>query len=271
MPQLVSTFYKFVRLPDYAEKRESLLACCVEQGIRGTILLAEEGINGTIAGSPSAIEHVLEFLRRDARLANLEIKASQTDSRMFDRMKVKLKKEIVTLGVPSVDPTQVVGTYVEPRDWNAVISDPDITVIDVRNQFEVRVGSFEGAIDPQTPSFRQFPEYVRSQLDPTQHKKIAMFCTGGIRCEKASSYMLSQGFEEVYHLQGGILKYLEEVPAEESLWHGECFVFDQRVTVLPGVEDGSYEMCRACGHPLSEDDQKSPDYPVGISCPYCIN
>lgn len=269
MPQVVSTFYKFVRLPDYAEKREPLLAYCLAQGIRGTILLAEEGINGTIAGSRSTIDQVLDFLRSDPRLADLETKESYTDSQVFDRMKVKLKKEIVTLGIPSVDPMETVGTYVKPENWNAVISDPEVIVIDVRNQFEVKVGTFEGAIDPQTASFRQFPEYVRSQLDPARHKKIAMFCTGGIRCEKASSYLLSQGFEQVYHLQGGILKYLEQVPPEESLWRGECFVFDQRVTVTEGIEDGSYEMCRACGHPISPEEQQSPQYQAGVSCPYC--
>ncbi|WNZ47508.1 rhodanese-related sulfurtransferase [Leptolyngbya boryana CZ1] len=266
---LVAAFYKFVSLPDYVELRAPLLALCQEQEIRGTILLAQEGINGTIAGSRSAIAKVLDYLRSDSRFADLNVKESETESRMFDRLKIKLKKEIVTLGIPEVDPTQKVGTYVKPQEWNAVISDPETIVIDVRNRFEVSVGSFEGAIDPETASFRQFPDYVRSQLDPTQHQKVAMFCTGGIRCEKASAYLLSQGFKQVYHLEGGILKYLEEVPSEESLWRGECFVFDQRVAVTQGVKDGSYEMCYACGHPISPEEKASPLYQEGISCPYC--
>ncbi|MBD2081050.1 rhodanese-related sulfurtransferase [Leptolyngbya sp. FACHB-17] len=271
MLMLVATFYKFVQLPDYVELRSPLLALCQAQNLRGTILLAQEGINGTIAGSKDAIDTILEFLKRDLRFADLTIKESETGSGMFDRMKVKLKKEIVTLGRAEADPTQQVGTYVKPQDWNAVISDPEVTVIDVRNQFEVAIGSFRGAIDPQTASFRQFPEYVQTALDPTHHKKVAMFCTGGIRCEKASSYMLAQGFEQVYHLEGGILKYLEEVPPEESLWQGECFVFDQRVAVTHSVSDGSYTMCQACGHPISQDEQASPQYQPGVSCPYCAD
>lgn len=266
---LVAAFYKFVHLPDYAELRVSLLALCQAQQIRGTILLAQEGINGTIAGSSSAIDKVLAYLRSDSRFADLEAKESETESRMFDRLKIKLKKEIVTLGIPEVDPSQQVGTYVKPQDWNEVISDPETLLIDVRNQFEVEVGSFEGAIDPRTASFRQFPEFVQSQLDPTKHKKVAMFCTGGIRCEKASSYMLSQGFEQVYHLEGGILKYLEEVPLQESLWRGECFVFDQRVAVTQGLKDGSYDMCQACGHPISSAEKASSHYQEGVFCPYC--
>lgn len=268
---LVATFYKFVSLPDYVELRSPILELCQAQDLRGTILLAEEGINGTVAGSKSAIETVLENLRQDLRFSDLTVKEAETESQLFDRMKVKLKKEIVTLGCPEVDPTQQVGTYVKPQDWNEIISDPEVTVIDVRNQFEVSIGSFKGAINPKTASFRQFPDYVESELDPTQHKKVAMFCTGGIRCEKASSYLLSQGFEEVYHLEGGILKYLEEVPPDESLWQGECFVFDQRVAVTHGLNDGSYAMCQACGHPLSQADQTSPHYHPGESCPYCFD
>lgn len=266
---LVATFYKFVSLPDYVELRSPLLALCQARNLRGTILLAQEGINGTLAGSKEAIDSVLTDLRQDPRFADLNVKVAETDSMMFDRLKVKLKKEIVTSGCPDVDPTQQVGTYVKPQDWNELISDPEVTVIDVRNQFEVSIGSFKGAIDPKTGSFRQFPDYVESELDPTQHKKVAMFCTGGIRCEKASSYMLSQGFNEVYHLEGGILKYLEEVPPEESLWQGECFVFDQRVAVGHGLNDGAYGMCQACGHPLSQADQASPHYHPGESCSYC--
>lgn len=269
MALVVAAFYKFVQLPDFADLREPIFNFCTLQNIRGTILLAEEGINGTIAGSRASIDAVLHDLRQDPRLADLTAKESQTESTVFDRLKVKLKKEIVTLGIPQVNPNQAVGTYVKPHDWNQVISDPDVTVIDVRNEFEVSIGTFEGAIDPKTRSFREFPTYAQSQLNPTEHKKIAMFCTGGIRCEKASSYLMSQGFEEVYHLEGGILKYLEQVPPQDSLWRGECFVFDQRVAVAPGVVDGSHEMCRACGHPISETDKASEHYEAGVSCPYC--
>lgn len=271
MCMLVATFYKFVSLPDYAELRSSILERCQAQHLRGTILLAQEGINGTLAGSRDAIHTVLSYLRQDARFADLTVKQAQSDSQLFDRMKVKLKKEIVTLGCPEADPTQQVGAYVKPKDWNELISDPEVTVIDVRNQFEVSIGSFRNAIDPKTASFRQFPDYVQSELDPTQHKKVALFCTGGIRCEKASSYLLSQGFEAVYHLEGGILNYLEEVPPENSLWQGECFVFDQRVAVTHGLNDGSYQLCQACGHPLSQADQASSQYHPGESCPYCFN
>ncbi len=267
MPYVVAAFYKFVQLSDWVALRDPLLSCCSDQDVKGTILLAEEGINGTIAGSHTAIDTVLAFLRADSRLADLESKESCTALLPFDRIKVKLKKEIVTLGLPEVDPSRQVGTYVSPHDWNALISDPDVTVIDVRNQFEVGIGSFDRAIDPHTKSFRQFPDYVRSHLDSNQHKKVAMFCTGGIRCEKASAFMISEGFGEVYHLQGGILKYLEEVPDEQSLWRGECFVFDQRVAVIQGVTDGSFELRRDCGHPISESD-RTADLSQ-IPCPYC--
>ncbi|HEY9614725.1 rhodanese-related sulfurtransferase, partial [Allocoleopsis sp.] len=270
MTQVVATFYKFVKLPDFAEKRDTLLSHCEAQGIKGTILLAAEGINGTIAGSRQAIDSVLSFLRSDPRLIDLEHKESPADSPPFDRLKVRLKKEIVTLGLPEIDPSDRVGTYVSPQEWNALISDPEVTLIDTRNDYEVSIGTFQGAQNPKTASFRQFPNYVRTHLDPTKHKKVAMFCTGGIRCEKATSLMMAQGFQEVYHLQGGILKYLEEVPPEESLWQGECFVFDQRVAVEHGLEAGTHEMCRSCGHPIAEDDKVSPHYQEGISCPYCF-
>ncbi|NDJ17841.1 rhodanese-related sulfurtransferase [Myxacorys almedinensis] len=269
MSQLVATFYKFVQLADCADTRKPLLTYCLEQGLKGTILLAEEGINGAIAGSPSAVHNLLAFLRADLRLADLAHSESITHSSPFDRMKVKLKKEIVTLGMPEINPSQQVGTYVRPQEWNALISDPDVMVIDVRNTFEIGVGTFARSHDPQTGSFRQFPNYVQTQLDPQHHKKIAMFCTGGIRCEKASALMLAQGFEEVYHLQGGILSYLKAIPREESLWQGECFVFDQRVAVTQGVEDGSYKMCRACGHPISQADQSAELDHVGRACSYC--
>lgn len=271
MTQVVATFYKFVKLPDFAQKQAPLLAYCQAQSIRGTILLAAEGINGTIAGSRQAIDSVLSFLRSDSRLVDLEHKESHADSPPFDRLKVRLKKEIVTLGLPEIDPSDRVGTYVSPQEWNALISDPEVTLIDTRNDYEVSIGTFQGAQNPKTASFRQFPDYVRTHLDPTQHKKVAMFCTGGIRCEKATSLMMSQGFQEVYHLQGGILKYLEEVPPEESLWQGECFVFDQRVAIEHRLEVGTHEMCRSCGHPIAEEDKVSPHYQEGISCPYCFD
>ena len=271
MALVVATFYKFVSLPDCADICQPLLNQCQTEGLRGTILLAPEGINATIAGSRQAVDSVLAWLQSDPRFADLEVKESSTEVQPFDRMKVRLKREIVTLGLPEVNPNQQVGTYVDPQDWNALISDPEVVVIDTRNQYEFKIGTFQGAQNPQTGSFRQFPEYVQQNLDPKKHKKVAMFCTGGIRCEKASSFMLSQGFQEVYHLRGGILKYLEEISAEESLWQGECFVFDQRVAVQHGVAIGAYEMCRSCGHPISEADKASPVYEEGISCPYCVD
>ena len=270
MTQIVATFYKFVKLPDFAQKQQPILSLCQAQAVKGTILLAAEGINGTIAASRESIDTVLSFLRSDSRLADLEHKESYTDSPPFERMKVRLKQEIVTIGLPQVDPNQQVGTYVNPKDWNALISDPEVTVIDTRNDYEVSIGSFKGAQNPQTESFRQFPDYIRQNLDPAKHKKVAMFCTGGIRCEKASAFMLSEGFQEVYHLKGGILKYLEEVPEQESLWQGECFVFDERVAVAQGLALGSHEMCLSCGHPISNEDKVSSQYESGISCPYCF-
>lgn len=270
MTQIVATFYKFVKLPDFAQKQQPMLSLCQAQAVKGTILLAAEGINGTIAASRDSIDAVLSFLRSDSRLADLEHKESYADSPPFERLKVRLKQEIVTIGLPQVDPNDQVGTYVSPKDWNALISDPEVTIIDTRNDYEVSIGSFKGAQNPQTESFRQFPDYIRQNFDPTKHKKVAMFCTGGIRCEKASAFMLSQGFQEVYYLKGGILKYLEEVPEQESLWQGECFVFDERVAVAQGLALGSHEMCLSCGHPISDEDKASSNYEEGISCPYCF-
>lgn len=269
--QVVATFYKFVSLPDFAKKQAPLLSYCQSQGIKGTILLAAEGINATIAGSRPGIDAVLAFLRIDPRLADLEPKESYAEIQPFERMKVRLKAEIVTMGLPEVDPNQQVGTYVTPQEWNNLISDPEVVVIDTRNDYEVNIGTFKTAQNPQTESFREFPEYVTQHLNPNQHKKVALFCTGGIRCEKASSFMLSQGFSEVYHLKGGILKYLEEVPTEESLWEGECFVFDERVAVRHGLELGSHELCFCCGHPISAQDKIDPKYEEGISCPHCFD
>ncbi len=266
---VVAALYKFATLEDYRELREPLLDECLAAGTRGTLLLAEEGINGTIAGSREGIDRVLAHLRSDPRLADLEHKESYDDHIPFYRMKVKLKREIVTMGVPGVDPNKRVGTYVKPKDWNDLIADPDVLLIDTRNDYEVEIGTFRGAIDPHTTTFREFPQYVREHFDPERHKKVAMFCTGGIRCEKASSFMLTEGFEHVYHLEGGILKYLEEVPEEESSWEGECFVFDNRVSVDHHLQQGSYDQCHGCRHPITEDDKRSPLYMKGVCCPGC--
>jgi UPF0176 protein len=266
----VATFYKFVRLADYADLQPPLLQACEAAGVKGTILLAREGINGTLAGPRSSLDTVLNGLQADERFADLDLKLSTADHPPFDRMKVKVKREIVTLGV-AADPTEQVGTYVPPQEWNQVISDPEVLVLDTRNDYEVQIGTFKGAVNPHTRSFRQFPEYVQAHLQPDQHRKVAMFCTGGIRCEKATAYLLNQGFEQVYHLRGGILKYLEEVPAEESLWQGECFVFDQRVAVKHGLAPGSYDLCLACGYPLHPNDKASPHYQAGIACPHCYD
>ncbi len=272
---LTAALYKFVALPDYVALQAPIYAACEAHQIRGTILLAAEGINGTIAGLPENIHKVLHFLRTSAafegKFSNLEHKESFADKHPFYRMKVKLKKEIVTMGVPSVNPNNTVGTYVKPEDWNVLISDPDVILLDTRNDYEVHIGTFKGAVDPKTTTFREFPKYVANNLDKAKHKKVAMFCTGGIRCEKASSYMLEQGFDEVYHLQGGILKYLETVPEAESLWQGECFVFDQRVAVKHGLEVGEYDQCYACRMPLSPSELQSSQYTPGISCPHCYD
>ena len=268
---VVAALYKFVTLEDYHALREPLLDACVAAGTRGTLLLAQEGINGTLAGSRQAIDQVLTYLRQDPRLADIEHKESRDDHMPFYRMKVKLKKEIVTMGVDGVDPNQRVGTYVKPAQWNDLVNDPEVLLIDTRNDYECDIGSFRDAIDPRTTSFRDFPGYVRSQLDTGKHKKVAMFCTGGIRCEKASAFMLNEGFEEVYHLQGGILKYLEEVPSQESLWVGECFVFDNRVAVDHQLQKGQYDQCYGCRHPITAEDKLSGQYEVGVCCPYCYD
>lgn len=228
---VVAAFYCFTDLPDCEALQMPLKDFCESHQLKGTILLAKEGINSTIAGSREAINALLGYLRSDPRLQNLEHKESYSQGVPFQRMKVKLKKEIVTLGLPDIDPRYRVGTYVDPHDWNALITDPDVIVIDTRNNYEVEFGTFKGAINPNLETFGEFPDYVHEKLDPAKHQKVAMFCTGGIRCEKASAYMLSQGFNEVYHLKGGILKYIEEIPKEESTWEGECFVFDDRVSI----------------------------------------
>ncbi|WP_049723776.1 oxygen-dependent tRNA uridine(34) hydroxylase TrhO [Gilvimarinus polysaccharolyticus] len=266
---VVAALYKFVELPDYEALSVPLKAECDRLGIKGTLLLAAEGINGTVSGSREGIDALLNYLTRDDRFADIEHKESLYDDQPFYRMKVKLKKEIVTMGVEGIDPKQIVGTYVKPQDWNALISDPDVLVVDTRNHYEYAIGSFERAVDPATETFREFPAYVKDNLDPAQHKKVAMFCTGGIRCEKATAYMKEQGFDEVYHLEGGILKYLEEVPAAESLWRGECFVFDNRVAVNHDLERGSFEQCYGCRHPITEAEMASELYLKGVCCPRC--
>ena len=270
MSVVVAALYKFVTLDDYHELREPLLQYCIDAGIKGSLLLAHEGINGTIAGSREAIDAVLAYLKSDQRLADLEHKESFESVQPFLRMKVKLKKEIVTMGVEGIDPNNLVGTYVEPRDWNALISDPEVLVIDTRNDYEVEIGTFANALNPNLKTFREFPQYVQ-RFDPVRHKKVAMFCTGGIRCEKASAFMLHEGFDEVYHLKGGILKYLEEVPEQESLWRGECFVFDNRVAVDHALQKGSFDLCHACGWGVSAEDKQSPLYEEGVSCPRCCD
>lgn len=266
---VVAALYKFVALPDFRERQPALLAFCQQHDIRGTLLLAAEGINGTVAGTRAGIDALLAHLHADPAFADLDHKESFEEKNPFYRLKIKLKKEIVTLGVPGVDPNQLVGTYVEAKDWNALIADPEVVVLDTRNDYEVAIGTFEHALDPHTKSFREFPEYVKTHLDPAKHKKVAMFCTGGIRCEKASSYMLAQGFEQVYHLHGGILKYLEEVPPEQSLWHGECFVFDNRVAVDHHLHKGVHEFCPGCRGAVAPEDKQSPKFIADFCCPRC--
>jgi UPF0176 protein len=269
MTYCVAALYHFTRLNDFEQLREPLQNLCDMLDIKGTILLAREGINGTVAGTDKAITDMLGFLRADTRLQNLEHKESRADEMPFYRMKVRLKKEIVTMGVDGVDPNEIVGTYVDPQDWNALISDPDVVLIDTRNDYEVEIGTFEGAINPETETFREFPKWVEDNKDRLNKTKVAMFCTGGIRCEKASSYMKQQGYDEVFHLKGGILKYLETQPEGSSLWNGDCFVFDQRVAVGHGLSRSEYDQCYACRYPITEDDKTSPLYIKGISCHRC--
>ena len=267
----VATFYQFANLPDFEAKRTPLKEECDRHSVQGTIILAHEGINGTIAGPKDGVESLLEFIRSDKRLAKLSARLSDTERITFHRMKVLLRPEIVTLGTPEADPRGGVGEYVEPDDWNALISDPKVTVIDTRNDYEVEMGTFRGAIDPKTGTFGEWVEYVRKNLDPEKHPKIAMFCTGGIRCEKASAYLLRRGFKDVFHLRGGILNYLQNTPEAESLWEGDCFVFDHRVSVKHGLEQGEYEVCFGCRWPLKHADKQSPKYELGVSCPHCAD
>ncbi|MBD8066222.1 rhodanese-related sulfurtransferase [Devosia sp. PTR5] len=273
-PYKVMALYKFASLPDAESLKAPLAAFCCGRGIKGTLILAPEGINGTVAGTPEAIDALADYLFADGpfgtRLAGAEVKYSFADTAPFLRMKVRLKPEIVTLRAPQVDPNRQVGTYVEPEDWNGLIERNDVVLVDTRNDYEVGLGTFQRALDPHTANFTEFKDYVAKNLDPARDKKVAMFCTGGIRCEKASSYLLSQGFEEVFHLKGGILKYLEVVPETESRFAGECFVFDERVSVGHGLEPGTATLCRACRHPLTEADRQSEHFHEGVSCPHCI-
>lgn len=266
---VVAALYRFVRLPDFESLRGALQQVMSQNEVRGTVLLAAEGVNGTIAGSRAGIDAVLFWLRSDPRLQPLQAKESYVDENPFYRTKVKLKKEIVTMGVEDIDPNHIVGTYVKPSDWNALIADPAVTLVDTRNDYEVQIGTFRNALNPKTDTFREFPAFAKENLDPQKNRKVAMFCTGGIRCEKSTAYLRQQGFTEVYHLEGGILKYLGEVPEEESLWQGECFVFDNRVTVNHQLEKGHYDQCHACRMPITEEHKQSEHYVRGISCHHC--
>jgi UPF0176 protein len=269
MSYTVAALYKFVTLDDIPALRAELTALGEATGLRGTLLLAPEGINGTVAGTAEAIDGLLAHLRANPRFTDIEVKFSQSDELPFLRFKVRPKKEIVTLGVEGTDPNALVGTYVDPSDWNDVISDPDTVVIDTRNSYEIDVGTFQGALDPETDAFRDFPAWVEANRERLDGKRVAMFCTGGIRCEKASSFMLSEGFPEVMHLKGGILKYLETQPEETSRWQGDCFVFDQRVAVGHGLSETDWEQCFACRMPLSSGDRAEASYVAGVSCPHC--
>ena len=265
----VAALYHFASFRRFESAQAPLQALCDENGVKGTLLLAHEGINGTIAGTDAGIGAVLSYLRAQPEFEKLEHKESRASKMPFLRMKVRLKKEIVTMGVEDIDPTRIVGTYVEAKDWNALISDPETIVIDTRNDYETAIGTFRGALDPNTKSFREFPEWVKDNDGLHNKPKLAMYCTGGIRCEKATAFMKEQGFDEVYHLKGGILKYLEQVPVEESLWDGACFVFDDRVSVLHGLAEGEHTLCHACRYPLTAEEVTSPLFEEGVSCPHC--
>lgn len=267
----VAALYHFTRFPDPSALKRGLLETCVAHGVKGSLLLAPEGINGTIAGSREGIDAALAAIRALPGCAGLEWKESFAETMPFGRMKVKLKREIVTMGQPDVDPLARVGNYVTPKDWNALISDPDTVVIDTRNDYEVAIGTFRGAVDPNTRAFGEFPDWWQANRDRFAGKRIAMFCTGGIRCEKSTNYLLGQGVNQVYHLKGGILKYLEEMPEEASLWQGQCFVFDDRVSVGHGLVPGGLKACGACRRPVTEADQADPVHEEGVCCPACVD
>lgn len=271
LPFKVAALYRFARLPQFEALQEPLAKLCCGEGIKGTLLLASEGINGTVAGSREAIARLIAWLEQEPALQGMELKYSYASKMPFNRMKVRLKKEIVTMRVDDIDPLKSVGAYVQAEDWNALISDPDTVVIDTRNDYEVAIGTFENALDPKTKTFTEFPSWVESNREQLEGKKIAMFCTGGIRCEKATAFVKGLGFDDVFHLKGGILKYLEEVDPAESMWQGECFVFDERVSVLHGLAEGTVELCRACRQPITKADHESPLYEEGISCPNCYH
>ncbi len=266
----IAALYHFTRFADPAALKPGLLDLCRSRGVRGTLLLAREGINGTIAGPRAGIDAVLTHIRGLPGCDALDWKESVSADAPFGRMKVRLKQEIVTMGQPDVDPRARVGHYVEPRDWNALIRSSDVAVIDTRNDYEVAIGTFEGAIDPRTRSFGDFPAWWRANRERFHNKRIAMFCTGGIRCEKSTNYLLGQGVSEVYHLRGGILKYLEEVPEADSAWQGECFVFDNRVSVGHGLREGPHDLCHGCRRPLSPADRARPEFEPGVACHHCI-
>lgn len=267
---VVCALYKFVELNHYQTLRAPLLELMEKHHIRGTLLLASEGINGTVASSREGIDALIAWLDTEPCLKGTVYKESLASEQPFQRSKVKLKKEIVTMGVEGINPRHVVGTYVKPKEWNALISDPEVLVVDTRNDYEIQIGTFKHAQNPHTETFREFPDYVKQNLDPEKHKKVAMFCTGGIRCEKSTAYLKEQGFEEVYHLEGGILKYLEEVPEQESLWQGDCYVFDGRVAVGHGLQESDYQICNACRLPITEQDKQSEQFEQGVSCPQCF-
>jgi len=270
MTYSVAALYRFTPVPDPAALRLRLLDAFRQLELCGSLLIAPEGINGTLAGSQSAVEEMCALLENETGLTHSDIKFSQASEKPFNKLKVRLKRELITFNQPEADPTKRCGQYVMPRDWNNLISDPEVVVLDTRNVYETMIGTFAGAQDPNIEKFTDFAAYVRENLDPTQHKKIAMYCTGGIRCEKASAFMLAEGFEEVYHLKGGILKYLEEVPAQQSLWNGECYVFDRRMAVGHGLATGHYSMCFCCGYPLSAEDKTHKDFEEGVSCAHCF-
>lgn len=270
MPYVVAALYHFAKVADPDALRGPLRAVCDAHGVKGTVLIAPEGINGTIAGSREGINAVLAHIRAIPGFAALEHKESSAAVLPFPRMKVRLKREIVTMGQPDVDPTAAVGNYVDPTDWNALVDDPNVVLIDTRNDYEVEIGSFQGAVDPQNSSFGEFPAWWAENADRFEGKKVAMFCTGGIRCEKSTNYLLGQGVEEVYHLKGGILKYLEEVPEVDSRWHGSCFVFDGRVSVDHGLAEGPHELCHACRMPILPSDKERSEYEAGVSCHRCF-
>lgn len=270
MPELLTAaLYKFVDLPDYAAIKGPLLACCEQQGVKGTILLAQEGINGTIAGQSEGIHAVLRHLRCDPRLSDLVHKETYAAKAPFRRLKVRLKREIVSMSVPGINPAKMAGQYVAPQDWNKLLDDPEVVLVDVRNEYEVAVGTFRGALNPHIDNFSELPGWIGREKSLQGKPKVAMFCTGGIRCEKSTALLRSQGFAAVYHLQGGILKYLETVPESESRWQGECFVFDERVSLMHGLKPGTLALCRSCRQPVSEHDKTSPLYVAGVSCHRC--